>query len=155
MLKHLNYTFSDPDKRLYTLFKGITVTPCFVRASSVRTVEPPLHAASFVSFVRRPLHVRRAYVWRCFSDKAGATTPAVSSAPKRPTAPLQPWEASEVSHMTRPRPAPEHSRRVGFLIATHLRRRSPVVPNRSQASQHLRNSTHTLQVKLAFPLDHY
>jgi hypothetical protein len=35
MLKHPNYTFSVPDKRLYTLFKGITVTLRFVRASSV------------------------------------------------------------------------------------------------------------------------
>jgi hypothetical protein len=35
MIKHPNYTFSIPDKRLYTLFKGITVTPRFVRASNV------------------------------------------------------------------------------------------------------------------------
>jgi hypothetical protein len=35
VLKHPNYTFSVPDKRLYTLFKGITVTSRFVRASSV------------------------------------------------------------------------------------------------------------------------
>jgi hypothetical protein len=111
MLKHPNYTFSVPDKRLYTLFKGITVTPRFVRASSVSS-----HGrASFtcgafcLSFVRRPLHVRHAYVWRCSSNKARATTRAAPSAPKRPTTPLQPWKASEASHMTRPRPASEHS----------------------------------------------
>jgi hypothetical protein len=82
-----NYTFSVPDKWLYTLFKGITVTPCFVRASNVSS-----HGrASFtrgtfcLCFVRRPLHVRRAYVWRSSSDKAGATTRATPSAPKRST----------------------------------------------------------------------
>jgi hypothetical protein len=64
MIKQPNYTFSVPDKRLYTLLKGITVTPRFVRASSMSS-----HGrASFtrgtfcLSFVRRPLHVRRAYV---------------------------------------------------------------------------------------------
>jgi hypothetical protein len=66
ILNHPNYTFSIPDKRLYTFFKGITVTPCFVRATSVSS-----HGgASFtrdtfcLSFVQRPLHVRRAYMWR-------------------------------------------------------------------------------------------
>jgi hypothetical protein len=28
MIIYPNYTFSIPDKRLYTLYKGITVTPC-------------------------------------------------------------------------------------------------------------------------------
>jgi hypothetical protein len=88
MLKHPNYTFFVPNKRLYMLFKGITVTPRFVRASSVSS-----HGqASFtrdafcLSFVQRPLHVRRAHVWRCSSDKAGATTHAILSALERPTA---------------------------------------------------------------------
>jgi hypothetical protein len=31
MFNHPNYTFSVPDKRLYTLFEGITLTPSFVR----------------------------------------------------------------------------------------------------------------------------
>jgi hypothetical protein len=35
MIIYLNYIFSIPDKRLYTLYKGITVTPCVVQASSV------------------------------------------------------------------------------------------------------------------------
>jgi hypothetical protein len=63
-IKQPNYTFSVPDKRLYTLLKGITVTPHFVRASSVSS-----HGrASFtrgtfcLSFVRRPLHVRCLHV---------------------------------------------------------------------------------------------
>jgi hypothetical protein len=30
MIIYLNYTFSIPDKRLYTLYKGITVTPRIV-----------------------------------------------------------------------------------------------------------------------------
>jgi hypothetical protein len=50
MLKHPNYTFSIPNKWLYTLFKGITVTPRFVRASSVSSHErAPLHVAPLVS----------------------------------------------------------------------------------------------------------
>jgi hypothetical protein len=39
VIKQPNYTFSVPDKRLYTLLKGITVTPRFVRASSVSSSE--------------------------------------------------------------------------------------------------------------------
>jgi hypothetical protein len=35
MIIYLNYIFSVPDKRLYTLYKGITVTPRVVQASSV------------------------------------------------------------------------------------------------------------------------
>jgi hypothetical protein len=112
MLKHPNYTFSVPDKRLYTLFKGITVTPRFVRASSVSSHDrTSVRRDVFcLSFARRPLHFRRVYVWRCSSDEAGATTRVVPLASKLLTAPLQPWEASEASHMTRPRPASEHSR---------------------------------------------
>jgi hypothetical protein len=111
MLKHPNYTFSIPDKRLYTLFKGITVTPHFVRASSVSSHGRAsfTRGAFYLSFIRRPLHVWCAYVWRCSSSEAGATTRAVPSAPKRPTVPLQPWEVSEASHVARSRPAPEPS----------------------------------------------
>jgi hypothetical protein len=80
MLKHPNYTFSVPDKRIYTLSKGITVTPHFVRASSVSSHGRAsfTRSAFCLSFVRRPLHVRRAYMWRCSSDEAGATTRTVS-----------------------------------------------------------------------------
>jgi hypothetical protein len=35
MIKYPNYTFLVPDKRLYTLCKGITVTLCLLQASSV------------------------------------------------------------------------------------------------------------------------
>jgi hypothetical protein len=35
MIIYLNYIFSVPDKRLYTLYKGITVPPRVVQASSV------------------------------------------------------------------------------------------------------------------------
>jgi hypothetical protein len=90
MLKPPNYTFSVPDKRLYTFFKGITVTPRFVRASSVSSHGRAsfTRGAFCLSFVRRPLHVRRAYMRRCSSDEArattrvGATTCVVPSAPE-------------------------------------------------------------------------
>jgi hypothetical protein len=50
VFNHPNYTFSIPDKRLYTLFKGTTVTPGFVQASSVSSHgRAPLHAAPFIS----------------------------------------------------------------------------------------------------------
>jgi hypothetical protein len=50
VFNHPNYTFSIPDKCLYTLFKGTTVTPGFVRAYSVSSHDrAPLHAASFIS----------------------------------------------------------------------------------------------------------
>jgi hypothetical protein len=64
MIKHPNYTFSITDKRLYTLFKGITVTPRFVRASNVSSHGRAAftHGVSCLYFVRRPLHVLRAYV---------------------------------------------------------------------------------------------
>jgi hypothetical protein len=50
VIKQLNYTFSVPDKRLYTLSKGVTVTPAlYGHPACLRTVDPPLHAAPFVS----------------------------------------------------------------------------------------------------------
>jgi hypothetical protein len=89
MLKQPNYTFSVPDKRLYMLFKGITVTLRFVWAPSVSSHGQAsfTRGAFCLSFIRCPLHVRRAHVWRCSSDKAGSTTRAVPSALERPTAP--------------------------------------------------------------------
>jgi hypothetical protein len=67
MTKHPNYTFSVPDKRLYTLLKGITVTPRFVRASSVSSHSRATftRGVSCLCFVRRHLHVQRAYVSQC------------------------------------------------------------------------------------------
>jgi hypothetical protein len=54
MLKHPNYTFFVRDKQLYTLLKGITVTPRFVRASSVSSHGRAsfTHGAFCLSFVR-------------------------------------------------------------------------------------------------------
>jgi hypothetical protein len=64
MIIYLNYTFSVPDKRLYTLYKGITVTLRVVQASAcLRTAKPPLHAAHLVSAsYDTPLHVCCSYV---------------------------------------------------------------------------------------------
>jgi hypothetical protein len=89
MLKHPNYTFSIPDKQLYTLFKGITVTPRFVRASSVSSHgrAPFTRDAPCLSLVRHPLHVQHAYVSRRFSDRAQATARAAPSVPTRTTTP--------------------------------------------------------------------
>jgi hypothetical protein len=56
MIIYLNYTFSVPDKRLYTPYKGITVTPCIVQASSVSSHNQATftHDASSLCFVRCP-----------------------------------------------------------------------------------------------------
>jgi hypothetical protein len=54
VIKQPNYTFSVPDKRLYTLLKGITVTPCLGRASSVSSHGRPSFTRDIfcLSFVR-------------------------------------------------------------------------------------------------------
>jgi hypothetical protein len=56
MIVYPNYSFSIPDKRLYTLYKGIPVTPCLVQASSVSSYGQTTftRGASCHYFVRRP-----------------------------------------------------------------------------------------------------
>jgi hypothetical protein len=56
MIIHLNYTFTILDKRLYTLLKGITVTPRVVQASSVSSHGQTAftHYTPCLCFVRRP-----------------------------------------------------------------------------------------------------
>jgi hypothetical protein len=53
---HPNYTFSVPDKRLYTLYKGITVTPRFLQAPSASSYGQTIftRGASGLYFVRCP-----------------------------------------------------------------------------------------------------
>jgi hypothetical protein len=64
MIIHLNYTFSVPDNRLFTLYKGITVTPCVVQASSVSSHSQTAftHCAPCLYFVRRPF---TCLLWPC------------------------------------------------------------------------------------------
>jgi hypothetical protein len=56
MIKPPNYTFFIPHKRLYTFYKGITVTPRLVQASSVSSYGRAAftRGASCLYFVRRP-----------------------------------------------------------------------------------------------------
>jgi hypothetical protein len=56
MIIYPNYTFSVPDKRLYTLYKGITVTSRLLQASSVSSYDQTTftRGASCLCFVRRP-----------------------------------------------------------------------------------------------------
>jgi hypothetical protein len=56
MIIYPNYTFSVPDKRLYTLYKGITVTPRLVQASRVSSYSQATFTryASCLYFIRRP-----------------------------------------------------------------------------------------------------
>jgi hypothetical protein len=85
MIIYPNYTFSVPDKRLYTLYKGITVTPCpnsglqrvFVRSCHLYNV------ASLVSTsYGAPLHVWRSHMSRRPFDRAKVTVRAAPSAPQ-------------------------------------------------------------------------
>jgi hypothetical protein len=56
MIKLPNYTFSVPDKRLYTLYKGITVTPRLIQASSTSSYGRAVftRGASCLCFVQCP-----------------------------------------------------------------------------------------------------
>jgi hypothetical protein len=56
MIKYPNYTFSVPDKRLYTLYKGITVTPHLLQSSSVSSYGQATftRGTSCLYFVRLP-----------------------------------------------------------------------------------------------------
>jgi hypothetical protein len=64
VIKQPSYTLSVPDKRFYMLLKGITESPCFVRASNMSLHSRPFftHGTFCLSFIWQPLHVRHAYV---------------------------------------------------------------------------------------------
>jgi hypothetical protein len=128
MLKHPNYTFFISDKRLYTLFKGITVTPRFVRTSSVSSHgrAPFTRGAPCLSFVRHPLHIRHAYVLWHFSDRAQATVRAAPSVPTRTTTPARPSWVPEAPRVIRFRPPSERTQPVAFSTHPHLRHRRHV-----------------------------
>jgi hypothetical protein len=91
MIIYLNYTFSIPDKWLYTLYKGITVTTRVVQASSVSSYGQATftRGASCLCFVRCPFTrllqprvmapSRRSLGHR--SRRAFGTEPAHDSAP--------------------------------------------------------------------------
>jgi hypothetical protein len=83
MIIYPNYTFSIPDKRLYTLYKGISVTPYLVQAFIVSSYGQTTFTcgASCHCFVRRPftrptqprvmapLRQSRGYRWRRTSPR--------------------------------------------------------------------------------------
>jgi hypothetical protein len=123
MIIYSNYTFSVPDKRLYTLYKGITVT-----LACLRTAKPPLHAAPLVSAsYDAPLHVWRGHVLRRPFDGAKATVRAAPSAPNQPATPPRPHWASETSRLDCLPPHAGRTQRVVLLAHSHLRRRgSPI-----------------------------
>jgi hypothetical protein len=56
MIIHPNYTFSVSDKRLYTLDKGITVTPRLLQAPSASSYGQTIftRGTSCLCFVQRP-----------------------------------------------------------------------------------------------------
>jgi hypothetical protein len=87
MIIYLNYTFSVPDKRLYTLYKGITVTPRVVQASSVSSHGQATFTRGASCLMLRtvpPLHVCCSHVPWHHLGGAKATVRAAPSAPNRP-----------------------------------------------------------------------
>jgi hypothetical protein len=80
-----NYTFSVPDTRLYTLYKGIIVTPCPNKASSVSSYgRATFTTRRLLSLLRTaPLYTSGAAT--CHGapfDRVKATVRAAPSAPK-------------------------------------------------------------------------
>jgi hypothetical protein len=140
MIICLNYTFSVPDKRLQTLYKGITVTPRVVQASSVSSYGRN-------TFTRDPL----------VSASYGA--PTFGAETTRDLALV----ASRLSgHLARvaSSPGPRCTQRVALLALPNLRRRNATVRAFGTEVQHcsdglhLHNKTHITQAALVFPLNH-
>jgi hypothetical protein len=118
MIIYPNYTFSVPDKRLYTLNKGITVTPCpntglqrvFVWSCHLYNAVPLVSASYGAS-----LHIWCSHVLRRPFNRAKATVHVTPSAPKQPTTLPRPYWASKASRLD--------ARCVVLLTCSHLRRR--------------------------------
>jgi hypothetical protein len=114
-----NYTFSVPDKLLYTLYKGITVTLVPTQASSMSSYGHATftRGASCLCFVRRPFtRLAQPRVTAPLRPSQGHRRTA-PSAPKQPTTlPCLYW-ASEASRLD----APECARCVVLLACSHLR----------------------------------
>jgi hypothetical protein len=102
-----NYTFSVPDKRLYTLYKGITVTPRLLQASNVSSYGQATfpRGASCLCFVRRLFTRLTQPRVAVPPDRAKAAARAAPSAPiqsSRPSSrPPRPHRASEASRLIR------------------------------------------------------
>jgi hypothetical protein len=98
VLIHLNYTFSFPNKWLYTLFKGITVTSSFVRVSSVSLHgRAPLHAMPFVSPFYGALYTSDVLTCGTLFWRMGATERVAPSVRKHLRGLNQSQEGSETS----------------------------------------------------------
>jgi hypothetical protein len=82
VFNHPNYTFSIPDNWLYTLFKGITVNPGFVRVSSVSSHgRAPLREAPFISSSYNALYMSACLRVACPSNERGPPSAFVPSVP--------------------------------------------------------------------------
>jgi hypothetical protein len=99
-----NYTFSVPDKRLYTLYKAITVTPRLLQASSLSSYGQATFpcGASCLCFIRR---LFTCPTQPCVAvpplDRAKAAARAAPSAPIQSSRPPRPHRASEASRLIR------------------------------------------------------
>jgi hypothetical protein len=126
MIIYPNYTFSVPDKRLYTLYKGITVTPRLLQASSVSSYGQATFTRGTPSlcFVRRPFtRPTQPRVTVPFRQNQGYRLRHTFSAePVRDPTPIASGFRGVSPELPFP-PAPERGRRVALLTYPHLRRR--------------------------------
>jgi hypothetical protein len=141
MIIYLNYTFSVPDKRLYTLYKGITVTPRVVQASSVSSHGQATFTRGASCLMLRtvpPLHVCCSHVpWHHLGGAKGhcsrcafGTEPAHDSAPVAKCSRDAPHGPPSTMSLS----APVAWR---FLAPSHLRRRgSPLHTFGAEGQRH-------------------
>jgi hypothetical protein len=104
MIIYPNYTFFVPDKRLYTLYKGITVTPCLLQASSVSSYgQATFPCGAFcLCFIQRPFtRPTQPRVAVPPPDRAKAAVRAAPSAPIQSLTPPRSHRASEASRLIR------------------------------------------------------
>jgi hypothetical protein len=140
MIKHPNYTFSVHDKRLYTFFKGITVTPRFVRASSVSSHGRAAFTRDVSSLLRTAPFTRPTRL--CVTsplDKAKATARAAPSAPKQSTTPPRPCP-----HDLFPPSIGAHPTHSALNLSVPLAPKACNLRSRHGWKLHLRNNTHMI-----------
>jgi hypothetical protein len=154
MLNHPNYTFSIPDKRLYTLFKGITVSPCFVQDTSLSShgwapfTRTPFISPSYVALYTSGALTCGALLWRNRGHHmrcpfgVETTHGAVVAKGDLRGLPYDPFLFSTGAFSTS---------RVPDWFAPSASKPRNAEPTAGRSSPV--NSTHALQVKLAFLLN--
>jgi hypothetical protein len=137
MIIHLNYTFSVPNNQLYTLYKGTTVTPRIVQASSVSSHGQTAftHCAPCLCFVRRPF-TRLLWPRVRAPSRRSQGRPLAPSASNRPMTLPRSQGAPESPHTDRlqPRARAHPSRGAFWPLHTFGTEGHPSTPSAPKAS---------------------